>query len=295
MDIRKFVLPYYQDATDDFYITRIDNPVDTLTLHIHEYYQAFYVISGSMIHHIGEETAALSAGDVFILPPNLPHYIEAEPGKVDFYALSFMPDFFRGIQQSHKLVADFLQYLTTTAPETIPLKLSLSNEDIIFAETLFKRIREEFKGEKTGKDAVIKSCVTVLLSLFARIYFEEQAQSLKLAANRQAVLYCIEYIKNHFDEPISLDEIAHRSAMSRSCFCKLFTSITGTSFKLYLNGCRISKAAELLKAGEKVSSVSMLCGYEDFSTFYRNFVKVTGVSPAQYQKLHHYETASDHL
>ena len=295
MDIKKFVLPYYKDATDDFYITRINNPVDTLTLHVHEYYQAFYVISGSMIHHIGKETAALSTGDLFLLPPNLPHYIEAEPGKVDFYALSFMPSFFRGLQQSNKLVADFLQYLTTAAPESIPLKLTLSNADILFAETLFKRIREEFKSDKTGKDAVIKSCVTVLLALFARIYFEEQADSLKLAANRQAVLYCIEYIKNHLDEPVSLSEIARRSAMSRSCFCKLFSSITGTSFKQYLNSCRIGKATELLKSGEKVGTVSTLCGYDDFSTFYRNFVKITGISPAQYQKLHQNKTASDQL
>ena len=48
MDIKRFVLEYYKDATKDFYITRIDNPVDTLTPHIHEYYQAFYVASGSI-------------------------------------------------------------------------------------------------------------------------------------------------------------------------------------------------------------------------------------------------------
>ena len=285
MDIRKFVLPYYKDADDDFYITRIDNPVDTLKLHEHEYYQAFYVISGSMVHHVGSATAQLSSGDVFILPPNLPHYIEAESGKVDFYALSFMPSFFLGLQESNKLVADFLNYLTTATPETVHLKLSLSNEDVIFTEALFKRTLEEFKSRRTGKDAVVKSCVTVLLSLFARLYFEEQAESLTPGENRQAVLYCIEYIKNHFNEAISLSEIVRHSAMSKSCFCKLFSSITGTSFKQYLNTCRINHAAKLLKAGEKVSAVSALCGYEDFSTFYRNFVKIMDISPTQYQKI----------
>lgn len=286
MDIRKFVLSYYRDAAEDFYITRIDTPVDTLTPHVHEYYQAFYVVSGSMIHHTATGTASLSAGDVFLLPPNMLHYIEAEPGKVDFYALSFMPSFFRGLQESNKLVFDFLQYLSCTAQETIPLKLTLSHEDVLFSEALFRRITEEFKGKKAGKEAVIRSCVTVLLSVFARIYFEEQVDSLQTAANRQAVLYCMEYIKTHFDEPISLSEIARRSAMSKSCFCKLFHTIAGTSFKKYLNNCRIHRAAELLKAGEKVSVVSILCGYDDFSTFYRNFIRIMDISPAQYQKLH---------
>ena len=286
MDIRKFVLAYYKDAEEDFYITRINDPVDTLNLHMHEYYQAFYVISGSMTHHVGEGTAELSAGDVFILPPNLPHYIDAERGKVDFYALSFMPGFLRGIQESNKLVADFLHYLTTAMPDGIQRKLTLSNEDIIFAETLFKRTWEEFKSKRTGKDAVVKACVTVLLSLFARLYIEEQAEALIPGENRQAVLYCIEYIQKHFNEPLSLGEIARRSAMSRSCFCKLFNSITGSSFKQYLNTCRINHAAELLKAGEKVSSACALCGYDDFSTFYRNFVKIMAISPSQYQSLH---------
>ena len=285
MDIKKFVLSYYKDATEDFYITRIDTPVDTLTPHKHEYYQAFYVISGSLIHHTDAGTAELSAGDVFILPPNLPHYIEAEPGKVDFYALSFMPTFLRGLQESIRLVFDFLRYLTDAAPETIHLKLPLSDEDIIFTEALFKRTLDEFQSSRTGKDAVVKSCVTVLLSLFARLYFEEQAESLTPGENRQAVLYCIEYIKSHFNEAISLSEMARHSAMSKSCFCKLFSSITGTSFKQYLNTCRINHAAQLLKSGEKVNDVSALCGYEDFSTFYRNFVKLMDISPTQYRKI----------
>lgn len=285
MDIKKFVLSYYKDATEDFYITRIDTPVDTLTPHKHEYYQAFYVISGSLIHHTDAGTAELSAGDVFILPPNLPHYIEAEPGKVDFYALSFMPTFLRGLQESNRLVFDFLRYLTDAAPETIHLKLPLSDEDIIFTEALFKRTLDEFQSSRTGKDAVVKSCVTVLLSLFARLYFEEQAESLTPGENRQAVLYCIEYIKSHFNEAISLSEMARHSAMSKSCFCKLFSSITGTSFKQYLNTCRINHAAQLLKSGEKVNDVSALCGYEDFSTFYRNFVKLMDISPTQYRKI----------
>ena len=284
MDIRKFVLNYYKDATEEFYIARIDHPVDTLTPHMHEYYQAFYVIGGSMVHHTDAGAAVLSAGDVFILPPNLPHHIEAEQGKVDFYALSFMPSFFRGIQESNRMVYDFLQYLSAAAPESIPLRLTLPNGDLRFAETLFKRILEEFVGEETGKEAVIKSCVTVLLSLFARIYFEQRAETLSPGGNREAVLYCMEYIRNHCREAVSLDEIARRSAMSRSCFCKLFAAVAGMPFKQYLNECRIARAAELLRAGEKVTAVCSLCGYEDFSTFYRNFVKILEISPSGYQK-----------
>ena len=131
---------------------------------------------------------------------------------------------------------------------------------------------------------MVKSCVTVLLSLFARIYFERRAESLGPGGNREAVLYCMEYIREHCQEQVMLSEIARRCAMSRSCFCKLFASVAGVPFKRYLNDCRIARAVELLRAGEKVTAVCALCGYEDFSTFYRNFLRVMEISPSEYQK-----------
>lgn len=284
MDIKKFVLSYYKNATSNFYISEITAPTEACKLHTHDYYQVYYMLSGEITHHIESGCAKLSCGDVFIVPPNLPHYIDAGGKKVDFYAMSFMPDFFLGTNDGNKLISDFLYYLKTATLENIQPKFTLPHEDILFVETVFKRIISEFKGVKTGKEEVIKECVSVLLSLFARVYFEEKAESLNLEYNRNSVMHCIEYIKNHLDEDISLTEIARRSAMSKTCFCNIFSSITGTSFKQFLNSCRIEKAAELIQAGEKISNVSILCGYNDLSTFYRNFKKQMGVSPTQYQK-----------
>lgn len=45
---------------------------------------------------------------------------------------------------------------------------------------------------------------------------------------------------------------------------------------------RIRNAAQRIRAGEKITAVCQLCGYRDFSTFYRNFMKIMGVFPAQY-------------
>lgn len=170
------------------------------------------MLSGKITHHLEGGCAKLSGGDVFIVPPNLPHYIDANDGAVDFYAMSFMPDFFLGIGESNKLITDLLYYLKTAALE--------------------------FSGDNIGKDEVIRECVSVLLSLFARIYFEEKAESLRLEYNRSSVLHCNEYIKNHPDEDLSLSEIARRSAMSKTCFCSIFSSITGTTIKhFYVISC----------------------------------------------------------
>ena len=282
MDVRKFVLSYYRTATKDFYITRITHPTEATKLHSHEYFQAYYVQQGHLVHHIDNASALLTAGDVFILPPDIPHYIEADGDGLAFYAMSFMPAYFAGVREGSKLVADFLQYLKSATEQRIQPKLTLPTDDVLFVDAVFKRVLSEFEGKKSGKEDLIHGYATVLISLFARIYFEQKVESLNTEFNRQSVMYCIEYVKNHSDENISLDGIARRCAMSRTTFCTLFSALTGTTFRKYLHACRIERAMQMIQSGEKITAVSERCGYGDFSTFHRNFKAVSGMSPKQY-------------
>ena len=48
MDIKKFVLSYYSNATEDFHINEITKPGEALSLHNHEYYQIYYLKSGRL-------------------------------------------------------------------------------------------------------------------------------------------------------------------------------------------------------------------------------------------------------
>ena len=82
------------------------------------------------------------------------------------------------------------------------------------------------------------------------------------------------------------EEMAKRFAVSKTAFCSLFQSVAGMPFKKYLNSYRIKKASLFLREGEKPGEVSERCGFHDFSTFYRNFKAVTGLSPSDYQKQH---------
>lgn len=286
MDVKKFVLSYYESATKDFHITEIENPTEALKPHSHSYFQVYCIVQGSLSHHIEDSEAMLSKSDVFIVPPDVPHYIKSRDGTVKFYSMSFMPDYFSGIRESNKLIADFLQYLKSATKNNILPKLTIPNDDVLFVETMFKRIMAEFYEKKRGSEEIIKECASVLISLFARIYFEQKDESVTTAMNKQAVVHCIEYIKNHFDENVKLSEMARRATMSKTCFCDIFSSITGMSFKKYLNACRIAKATRLIISGEKITTVAGLCGYEYFSTFYRNFKSITGMSPDDYRKNH---------
>ncbi len=282
MDVRKFVLSYYANATENFHINEITRPKGALSLHSHDYFQIYYLKTGKMVHHLEASSATLSPGDVFIIPPSLVHCIETASKNLLFYSISFTPDFLTGIENSNTLVKDFIQYLTELSRENVPPSLSLSSEDLIFTDILIRQIMSEFSSKKTGADAIIQSAIALLLSIFARTYLEEKCESIRMRSDRETVMHCISYLSNHLSEKISLEEIAKRTAMSKTAFCRAFGEVVGETFNTYLNRKRAENAARLMKEGKSAALAATLSGYSDFSTFYRNFKKFFGISPAEY-------------
>jgi AraC-like DNA-binding protein len=284
MDIKKFVLSYYSNATEDFHIKKIDKPQEALSLHSHDYYQIYYLKSGRLIHHLENVSAELKAGDVFIIPPNLPHYIETASKDVCFYSISFTQRYMTEIVKSNKLAADFIHCITNLSSEgSAEPSLMLRTEDASLTDVLVQKILQEFLSDITGKDQVIKSSLSLLISVFARAYLEDKCENVKFVSEREAIVHCIGYIKNHLSEAVTLQEIAKRTAMSKSSFCENFRKITGETFNQYINRERVEAAAEQIRLGKPVFKAAMDLGYGDFSTFYRNFKKRFGVPPSEYK------------
>ena len=67
----------------DLMIVRVEfNEGSIGPMHGHPHRQASYVIAGRFEVTIGEETKELGAGDVFYVPPNVPHGAKALEGGV---------------------------------------------------------------------------------------------------------------------------------------------------------------------------------------------------------------------
>lgn len=283
MNIKKFVLSYYSNASGDFHIKEITEPQEALSLHSHDYYQIYYLKSGRLIHHLENISAELKASDVFIIPPNLPHYIEKASNDVCFYSISFMPEYMSEIVKFNPFVADFIHCVTELSGEGVEPSLTLRREDIALADVLVLKIMQEFSADTTGKEHVIRSSLALLLSVFARAYLEDKCENVRFASEREAILHCIGYIKNHLSDQVTLKEMAQRTAMSKSSFCENFRKVTGETFHQYIRRERMEAAAALIKSGKLVFEVAMELGYRDLSTFYRNFKKQFGVSPSEYK------------
>ena len=56
------------------------------------------------------------------------------------------------------------------------------------------------------------------------------------------------------------------------------------TFNDYLNKKRIERAQVSIRDGVDISTSAYKSGFNELSTFYRNFVKYTGVTPSEFKK-----------
>lgn len=90
------------------------------------------------------------------------------------------------------------------------------------------------------------------------------------------------FINDNTSEILSLDNIAERFYMSKYYMCHMFRDETGMTIKDYIAAQKIAKACELMRNGVVASEVQKLCGFNDYSTFYRTFKKYMGISPTEF-------------
>lgn len=101
-------------------------------------------------------------------------------------------------------------------------------------------------------------------------------------SNVKAVRKAVEYLQNHYQEQISLSDMAKLSCLSAEYFCRIFKEETGENFITYLTILRLKKARELLLGTDmKVNRIAAMTGYETAGYFSKIYKKYYGVTPEQ--------------
>jgi YesN/AraC family two-component response regulator len=95
----------------------------------------------------------------------------------------------------------------------------------------------------------------------------------------------IRYMKEHYAEKLSLNEVAEMNYISPWHLSKLLKKDTGQNFVDILNGIRVDSAKKLLKnPALKIYEVSEKVGFTDIAYFSRIFKKVAGVTPNDFRR-----------
>lgn len=92
------------------------------------------------------------------------------------------------------------------------------------------------------------------------------------------------HVKEHYQECLSIEDMAKASGFSGSHFMKFFKQHMGISFTAYLNDYRLTMAARMLSASsDTIAAIAIENGFDNLSYFNRQFKKKFGMTPSRYK------------
>ena len=93
------------------------------------------------------------------------------------------------------------------------------------------------------------------------------------------------YINEHLTEELSVDKLAEAGALSRYYLMHKFKAMTGYSIHQYVTSKRLMLAKSLLAStDDPIADVAFQCGFNDYSSFSREFKKAFSLTPKGYRK-----------
>ncbi len=105
------------------------------------------------------------------------------------------------------------------------------------------------------------------------------------AKNLERIKGAISYIENHYDEPLSQEEIAKKFYFSSGYFSRCFHNAMNMTFVEYVSKCRAHQARFMLISTDKsILDIALECGFSDSRRFILSFKKEYGITPLQYRK-----------
>lgn len=95
----------------------------------------------------------------------------------------------------------------------------------------------------------------------------------------------LRYMKRHYNEPVTLTDIADRVYLNPAYFSTLFKQRMGKTFIEYVTELRLEDAKKrLASTDEKIAGVAESTGFSNIRHFNRVFKNETGVTPKEYRE-----------
>lgn len=264
----------------------------TTEYHTHDSIQINYILHGSLRHHINDSSHDLVKGDIFIIPPYVPHCLSAKPGcSFEVIELEFLPEFIFGRHVTMEKIDNifdfaYIEPFLVSECEVRP-RLNLSGKAQVEVDMLFSRLLAEYEKRDSSFLLAMKSLVLWLLVYVSRCFHDDvqDVESRQLFdRHRTAISSAIEYINQNFTDDVSIEKASHVAMLSQSYFSYLFKSMTGKTFVEYLNELRIQEAMRLLKnTNKRVVDICFESGFKNVNHFNRTFKSYAGISPMQYR------------
>lgn len=270
--------------------------------HWHPYVEILLIKKGSYLFEINLENHVLKEGDICILNSEELHQITGQSREAAHDVLLFDPQIlgFSYLDEwQEQEIEPFLNHRAVLKNFLRPKEPGYQEiwqmlEQVMEAADEMNRSRgreqEEDRKEEHHSGQYIR-CKLLLLDLFYRMTGRQlllSTDTLRSASDMRKISRyktIISYIEGHYQEPISLRQMADAIPCNSQYLCRFFKEIAGVSPIQYLIAYRVERSCSLLASTSRpILEIALDCGFENISYFIRKFKELKGCTPREFRK-----------
>ena len=238
-------------------------------LHCHDNYEIYMFIEGDAKYVVEEKIYNLNPDDIIIIRKNEMHRVwHNSDTKYSRLTITVSPEFFKENN--------------CTEYEKAFFNNENKNGNKINSETVhdsglydaIMRFRDFTKDFSEIDTPIAKSLLIEMLYYINMIRDYEKPDEVE-----KPIKKIIDYINSHYTDDISLDFLCEHFFISKYYLCRIFKKRTGLTIQTYIKEKRLAHFNELKKNGKRMTEAAFLSGFNDYSTFYRTYVKKYGHAP----------------
>ena len=261
----------------DFEIFHYKNRKQTnVAVHHHDFYEVYFFLNGSVEYRIEGQIFRLQPGDLLLLHPMELHQanVETEGGEYERIVLWIDKGFLDGFCHGEdSLIRCFDRSLPTHSNILRPTPAQRTELTMLLGELVRERYSDEY-----ASDAYATGVLLQFMAEINRMALQSKRREAKEEGSG-LIAQVLEYISQHYDEELSLEDLAQRFYVSKYHLSHEFSRLVGTSLYRYVMLKRLLIARQMLAGGEAPGSVCIKCGFGDYANFYRAFKAQYGISP----------------
>lgn len=245
-----------------------DPEIQEIPVHHHDFFEVYLFLGGKVDYFVEGRTYRLLPGDILLINPMELHRPLVEPGTpYERIVLWIDKAFLAAISDGAEDLADCFR-----APES---RFHAAHTNL---ESKLTALAQEFAGREYGSGVY---CQGLLLQIIVELNrLVQRGEGAGAGAEIDPlILLVLDYIRAHYNEPLSLNDLAERFYVSKYHLSHLFSRTVGVSVHRYILLKRLQNARELLGEGNSPGTVYRSCGFQDYANFYRAFKQLYGETP----------------
>lgn len=244
-------------------------------------FQWIYCLEGQGEIIIRGRRSILSTGQMVLLYPHEPHSYHAVTPEWRVHIIGFSGSCCMEILKTFKMCESGIYHFND--PDIFYSYFEKIME--IEGQAAEEQYRKRGKRQRSNSPFLVelsKICYDFLLDLSLSAQFVSSSSP---TPESETVKSLIDYMSEHYSEPITLDDLAGQVQLSRSYISDLFRKETQQTIIQYLTNLRISQARIMLIGYPELraSEIGRRCGFENPSYFGETFKRIVGMTPIAYR------------